>query len=148
MEMYPLKLSEFITLNFPSLFSEHAPFMKKLPKDFTEVVLNCNNAEDRYGFRRDIPKDVSSIYSTPKYGRRLFLLRGISLPFGKETESTISMDFNKLCKAPGLDFGNLKSFIDALVKSRLLLEVKSYSEKFVKVRKPKNITSSLPLIKS
>jgi hypothetical protein len=40
------------------------------------------------------------------------------------------MDSNKLCKALGLDFGTLKSFIDALVKSRLLLEVKSYSEKF------------------
>jgi hypothetical protein len=40
------------------------------------------------------------------------------------------MDSNKLCKAFGLDFGTLKSFIDALVKSVLLLEVKSYSEKF------------------
>lgn len=69
----------------------------------------------------DIPKDVSSIYSTPKYRRRLFLFRGISLPFGKETESTISMDSNKLCKALGLDFGTLKSFIDALVKSGLLI---------------------------
>jgi predicted AAA+ superfamily ATPase len=143
-EMYSLKLSEFITLNFPSLFSEHAPFMKKLPKDFTEVVLNCNNTKDRYEFRRGIPKDVSSIYSTRKYRRRLFLFRGISLSFGKEIEGTISMDSHKLCKALGLDFVNLKSFIDALVKSGLHLKVKSYSEKFVKVRKPKNISSSLP----
>jgi len=54
------------------------------------------------------------------------------------------MDSNKLCKAFGLDFGTLKSFIDALVKSVLLLEVKSYSEKFVKGKKTKNISSSLP----
>jgi hypothetical protein len=94
------------------------------------VVLNLNDTKDRYEFRRDIPKDVSSIYSTHKYRRRLFLLRGISLSFGKEIEGTISMDSNKLCKAFGLDFGTLKSFIDALVKSELLLEVKSYSEKF------------------
>jgi len=111
MEMYPLKFSELTTLNFPSLFSEHASFIKKLPKDFTEVVLNCNNTKDRYEFRRDIPKDVSSIYITRKYRRRLFLFRGISLPFGKEIESTISMDSNKLCKALGLDFGTLKSFL-------------------------------------
>lgn len=110
-EMYSLKFSELTTLNFPSLFSEHASYMKKLPKDFTEVVLNCNNAKDRYGFRSDIPKDVSSIYSTLKYGRRLFLFRGISLPFGKEIEGTISMDSHKLCKALGLDFGTLKSFL-------------------------------------
>jgi hypothetical protein len=85
------------------------------------VVLNCNNTKDRYGFRRDIPTDVSSIYSTLKYRRRLFLLRGISLPFGNEIEGTISTNSNKLCKALGLDFGTLKSFIDALVKSELLI---------------------------
>jgi len=104
--------------------------MKKLPKDFTEVVLNCNNTKDRYEFLMDTPKDVSSIYSALKYRRRLFLFRGISLPFGNEIEGTISTNSNKLCKALGLVFGNLKSFIDALVKSGLLLEVKSYSEKF------------------
>jgi len=104
--------------------------MKKLPKDFTEVALNFNDTKDRYEFRMDIPKDVSSIYSTLKNRRRLFLFRGISLLFGNEIEGTISTNSNKLCRALGLDFGNLKSFIDALVKSGRLLEVKSYSEKF------------------
>jgi hypothetical protein len=56
--------------------------MKKLPKDLTEMALNFNDTKDRYEFRMDIPKDVSSIYSTPKYRRRRFLLRGF--PFHLE----------------------------------------------------------------
>ncbi len=119
-EIYSLKFSEFITLNFPSLFSEHASITKKLPKDFTEVVLNFNDTNDRYEFRMDIPKDVSSIYSTPNIEEDYFYF-GVSLPFGKEIEGTIRMDSNKLCKAFGLDFGTLKSFIDALLKSGLLI---------------------------
>jgi predicted AAA+ superfamily ATPase len=63
-EIYSLKFSEFINLNFPSLFSEHASITKKLPKDFTEVVLNCNNAKDQYEFQMDIQK-MSLLFTVP-----------------------------------------------------------------------------------
>ncbi|OQA20833.1 MAG: hypothetical protein BWY60_00998 [Actinobacteria bacterium ADurb.Bin346] len=45
-------------------------------------------------------------------------------------------DYEKLCSALKLDYRSARGIIETLIQSGIILEVKSYGEKFVKVRKP------------
>lgn len=45
-------------------------------------------------------------------------------------------DFDKLCATLKLDYRSVRGIVDALVQSGILIEVKSYGQKFTKVRKP------------
>ncbi len=67
--------------------------------------------------------------------------------FGSETISKIrdllyliassdSTDIDKLCRTLKLDYRPVRGVLDALVQSGVLVEVKSYGQKFVRVRKP------------
>jgi predicted AAA+ superfamily ATPase len=50
--------------------------------------------------------------------------------------SSDSTDIDKLCRTLKLDYRTVRGVLDALVQSGVLVEVKSYGQKFVKVRKP------------
>lgn len=50
--------------------------------------------------------------------------------------SSDSTDIDKLCRILRLDYRSVRGVLDALVQSGILVEVKSYGQKFVKVRKP------------
>jgi predicted AAA+ superfamily ATPase len=50
--------------------------------------------------------------------------------------SSDSTDIDKLCNALKLDYRPVRAILDALVKSGVLVEIKSYGQKFVRVRKP------------
>lgn len=50
--------------------------------------------------------------------------------------SSDSTDIDKLCKTLKLDYRPVRGVLDALVQSGVLVEVKSYGQKFVRVRKP------------
>jgi predicted AAA+ superfamily ATPase len=50
--------------------------------------------------------------------------------------SSDSTDIDKLCRTLKLDYRPVRGVLDALVQSGILVEVKSYGQKFVKVRKP------------
>lgn len=50
--------------------------------------------------------------------------------------SSDSTDIDKLCKTLKLDYRPVRGILDALVQSGVLVEIKSYGQKFVKVRKP------------
>lgn len=50
--------------------------------------------------------------------------------------SSDSTDIDKLCNTLKLDYRPVRGVLDALVQSGVLVEVKSYGQKFVKVRKP------------
>jgi predicted AAA+ superfamily ATPase len=50
--------------------------------------------------------------------------------------SSDTTDVNKLCNTLRLDYRPVRNVLDALVKSGILVEIKSYGKKFVKVRKP------------
>jgi len=67
--------------------------------------------------------------------------------FGSETISKIkdllyliassdSTDIDKLCNTLRLDYRPVRGILDTLIQSGILVEVKSYGQKFVKVRKP------------
>jgi len=45
-------------------------------------------------------------------------------------------DFEKLCTTLKLDYRSVRGILDALIRAGILVEIKSYGEKFVKVRKP------------
>ena len=45
-------------------------------------------------------------------------------------------DFEKLCTTLKLDYRSVRGILDALIQAGILVEIKSYGEKFVKVRKP------------
>lgn len=45
-------------------------------------------------------------------------------------------DYEKLCRTLKLDYRSVRGIIETLVQSGVIVEVKSYGEKFVKVRKP------------
>lgn len=45
-------------------------------------------------------------------------------------------DFEKLCTTLKLDYRSVRRIFDALIQAGILIEIKSYGEKFVKVRKP------------
>jgi len=50
--------------------------------------------------------------------------------------SSDTTDIDKLCNTLRLDYRPVRNVLDALVQSGILVEVKSYGQKFVKVRKP------------
>jgi hypothetical protein len=50
--------------------------------------------------------------------------------------SSDATDIDKLCTALRLDYRTVRNVLDALVKSGILVEFRSYGQKFVKVRKP------------
>lgn len=50
--------------------------------------------------------------------------------------SSGSTDIDKLCSALRLDYRPVRGVLDALVQGGVLVEVKSYGQKFVRVRKP------------
>ncbi len=50
--------------------------------------------------------------------------------------SSDSTDIEKLCNTVKLDYRPVRAVLDALVQSGILFEMKSYGQKFVKVRKP------------
>ena len=50
--------------------------------------------------------------------------------------SSDAIDIDKLCTALRLDYRTVRNVLDALVKSGILVEFRSYGQKFVKVRKP------------
>lgn len=50
--------------------------------------------------------------------------------------SSDSTDIDKLCRTLKLDYRPVRGVLDALVQSGVLVEVKSYGQKFVRVRKP------------
>ncbi|MCM8788092.1 MAG: AAA family ATPase [Candidatus Omnitrophica bacterium] len=50
--------------------------------------------------------------------------------------SSDSTDIDKLCSTLKLDYRPVRAVLDALVQGGVLVEVKSYGQKFVKVRKP------------
>ena len=50
--------------------------------------------------------------------------------------SSDSTDIDKLCSTLKLDYRPVRSILDALVQSGVLVEIKSYGQKFVRVRKP------------
>ena len=50
--------------------------------------------------------------------------------------SSDTTDIDKLCNTLRLDYRPVRNVLDALVQSGILVEVKSYGKKFVKVRKP------------
>ena len=50
--------------------------------------------------------------------------------------SSDSTDIDKLCRTLKLDYRPVRGALDALIQSGVLVEVKSYGQKFVKVRKP------------
>jgi predicted AAA+ superfamily ATPase len=50
--------------------------------------------------------------------------------------SSDSTDIDKLCSTLKLDYRPVRAVLDALVQSGILIEIKSYGQKFVKVRKP------------
>jgi len=50
--------------------------------------------------------------------------------------SSDSTDIDKLCSALKLDYRPVRGVLDALIQAGILVEVKSYGQKFVKVRKP------------
>ena len=50
--------------------------------------------------------------------------------------SSDSTDIDKLCKTLRLDYRPIRAVLDTLVQSGVLMEVKSYGQKFVRVRKP------------
>jgi len=50
--------------------------------------------------------------------------------------SSDSTDIDKLCNTLKLDYRPVRGVLDALVQSGVLVEVKSYGQKFVRVRKP------------
>jgi len=45
-------------------------------------------------------------------------------------------DFEKLCTTLKLDYRSVRGILDALIQAGILIEIKSYGEKFVRVRKP------------
>jgi len=50
--------------------------------------------------------------------------------------SSDSTDIDKLCSTLKLDYRPVRGVLDALVQSGVLVEIKSYGQKFVRVRKP------------
>ena len=50
--------------------------------------------------------------------------------------SSDSTDIDKLCGALKLDYRPVRAILDALVQGGVLIEIKSYGQKFVRVRKP------------
>jgi len=50
--------------------------------------------------------------------------------------SSDTTDIDKLCNTLRLDYRPVRNILDALVQSGILVEIKSYGQKFVKVRKP------------
>jgi len=50
--------------------------------------------------------------------------------------SSDSTDIGKLCSTLKLDYRSVRAILDALVQCGVLVEIKSYGQKFVKVRKP------------
>ncbi|MCM8816016.1 MAG: AAA family ATPase [Candidatus Omnitrophica bacterium] len=50
--------------------------------------------------------------------------------------SSDSTDIDKLCNTLKLDYRPVRGILDALVQSSVLVEVRSYGQKFVRVRKP------------
>jgi len=50
--------------------------------------------------------------------------------------SSDSTDIDKLCNTLKLDYRPVRAILDALIQSGVLVEIKSYGQKFVKVRKP------------
>ncbi|MGQ9848390.1 MAG: AAA family ATPase, partial [Bacteroidales bacterium] len=50
--------------------------------------------------------------------------------------SSDNTDIDKLCNTLKLDYRSVRGALDALVQSGILVEIKSYGKKFVKVRKP------------
>lgn len=50
--------------------------------------------------------------------------------------SSDSTDIDKLCNTLKLDYRPVRAILDALVQSGVLVEIKSYGQKFVRVRKP------------
>lgn len=50
--------------------------------------------------------------------------------------SSDSTDIDKLCNTLRLDYRPVRGVLDALVQSGVLVEIKSYGQKFVRVRKP------------
>ena len=50
--------------------------------------------------------------------------------------SSDSTDIDKLCRTLKLDYRPVRAVLDALVQSGILVEIKSYGQKFVRVRKP------------
>lgn len=50
--------------------------------------------------------------------------------------SSDSTDIDKLCTTLKLDYRPVRGVLDALVQSGILVEIKSYGQKFVRVRKP------------
>jgi len=50
--------------------------------------------------------------------------------------SSDSTDIDKLCSTLKLDYRPVRGVLDALIQSGVLVEVKSYGQKFVRVRKP------------
>lgn len=50
--------------------------------------------------------------------------------------SSDSTDIDKLCKTLRLDYRPVRGVLDALIQSGVLVEIKSYGQKFVRVRKP------------
>ncbi len=50
--------------------------------------------------------------------------------------SSDSTDIDKLCNTLKLDYRPVRAVLDALVQSGILVEIKSYGQKFVRVRKP------------
>lgn len=50
--------------------------------------------------------------------------------------SSDSTDIDKLCRTLRLDYRPVRGVLDALVQSGVLVEIKSYGQKFVRVRKP------------
>ncbi len=50
--------------------------------------------------------------------------------------SSDSTDIDKLCRTLKLDYRPIRGVLDSLVQSGILVEVKSYGQKFVRVRKP------------
>ncbi|HOK80237.1 MAG TPA: AAA family ATPase [bacterium] len=50
--------------------------------------------------------------------------------------SSDSTDIDKLCNTLKLDYRPVRGVLDALVQSGVLVEIKSYGQKFVRVRKP------------
>jgi len=50
--------------------------------------------------------------------------------------SSDSTDIDKLCNTLKLDYRSVRRILDALIQSGVLAEIKSYGQKFVRVRKP------------
>ncbi|MCD6318106.1 ATP-binding protein [Candidatus Aerophobetes bacterium] len=50
--------------------------------------------------------------------------------------SSDSTDIDKLCRTLKLSYDTVREVLDALVQGGILIEIKSYGQKFVKVRKP------------